>query len=195
MWYSSALIGGAGQATANYDGAAELREAGKRQMMKYGDGAICVTTTHQLPAPLPEYFNKSIDPLDRDAIHQSPLAYRLYAEIIASTIIDWYSKIDISARSFPQFWCSSTASVATPSSVSNNSINAKLTLTGFANGGVIFTQPRWCRPTKNRSFPVAFTSDDIGFSMGLATVNPSGQVNLSGMTAPNVKVYLDIQLS
>lgn len=195
MWYSSELIGGAGQATTNYDGVAELREAGKRQMMKYGDGAICVTTTHQLPAPLPDYFNKNLDPLVRDAIHQSQLAYRLYAEIIASTIIDWYSKIDTSARSLPQFWCDSTATIEAPSSVSNNSINAKLTLTGFSNGGTILTLPRWCRPKKNRSFPVAFTADDIGFSMGLATVKTSGQVIITGMTSPSVKVYLDIHLS
>ena len=191
MWYSSALIGGAGQATANYDGAAELREAGKRQMMKYGDGAICVTTTHQLPAPLPEYFNSGIDPLERDAIHQSQLGYRLYAEIIASTIIDWYSRNDVTARALPQWWCESIATVSNPSSVSKNGVNAKLTLVGFANGGVIFTLPRWCRPNRTRNFPVSFTTDNIAYSMGVVTINTIGQAALVGMTSPNVTVFID----
>lgn len=193
MWYSSALIGGAGQETANYDGAAELREAGKRQMMKYGDSALCITTTHQLPAPLPEYFNSGKAALLRDAIHQDQLGYRLYAEIIASSILDWYAKVDFTARAIPQWWCGSSATIDNPSSITGKSVNAKVNLSGFADGSVILTLPRWARPNRARNFTAPFTTNNTAYSIGVATVNTTGQVSLTGITSASATVYLDLR--
>lgn len=194
MWYSSSFIGGAGQPSANYDGVAELREAGKRQMMKYGKNAICVTTTHQLPAPYPEYFNSQYDPLLRDDIHQSQLGYRLYAEIICSAIIDWWSRVDYTPRAVAQWWASPNVTVGTASSgVTPNSINVQLAATDFANGDVVLTLPRWCRPNVTKKYvPVPFTADGISYGMALATINAStGQISIEGSTTTSPMFYID----
>lgn len=194
MWYSSSFIGGAGQPSANYDGVAELREAGKRQMMKYGNNAICVTTTHQLPAPYPEYFNTQYDPLLRDDIHQSQLGYRLYAEIICSAIIDWWSRVDYTPRAVAQWWASPNVTVGTASSgVTPNSINVQLAATDFANGDVVLTLPRWCRPNVTKKYvPVPFTADGISYGMALATINAStGQISIEGSTTTSPMFYID----
>lgn len=194
MWYSSSFIGGAGQPSANYDGVAELREAGKRQMMKYGKNAICVTTTHQLPAPYPEYFNSQHDPLLRDDIHQSQLGYRLYAEIICSAIIDWWSRVDYTPRAVAQWWASPNVTVGTASSgVTPNSINVQLAATDFANGDVVLTLPRWCRPNVTKKYvPVPFTADGISYGMALATINAStGQISIEGSTTTSPMFYID----
>lgn len=194
MWYSSSFIDGAGQPSANYDGVAELREAGKRQMMKYGKNAICVTTTHQLPAPYPEYFNSQYDPLLRDDIHQSQLGYRLYAEIICSAIIDWWSRVDYTPRAVAQWWASPNVTVGTASSgVTPNSINVQLAATDFANGDVVLTLPRWCRPNVTKKYvPVPFTADGISYGMALATINAStGQISIEGSTTTSPMFYID----
>ena len=194
MWYSQSFIGGAGQPSANYDGVAELREAGKRQMMKYGKNAICVTTTHQLPAPYPEYFNSQYDPLLRDDIHQSQLGYRLYAEIICSAIIDWWSRVDYTPRAVAQWWASPNVTVGTASSgVTPNSINVQLAATDFANGDVVLTLPRWCRPNVTKKYvPVPFTADGISYGMALATINAStGQISIEGSTTTSPMFYID----
>ena len=193
MWYSQSFIGGAGQPTANYDGVAELREAGKRQMMKYGNNAVCVTTTHQMPAPYPEYFGTQYDPLLRDDIHQSQLGYRLYAEIICSAIIDWWSKVDFTPRSVPSWWAGTNVTVQTPSSVSRNNLNVKLAATSFANGNTVLTLPRWCRPPVNKNIPVPFTADGVSFGMAMATINAStGAVSIVGATTTSPTFYVDI---
>lgn len=193
MWYSQSFIGGAGQPSANYDGVAELREAGKRQMMKYGNNAICVSTTHQLPAPLPEYFGTQYDPLLRDDIHQSQLGYRLYAEIICSAIIDWWSRVDYTPRAVVQWWAGTNVTVQTPSSVSRNSLNVKIAATSFANGNVVLTLPRWCRPQVTKNVPVPFTADGISFGMAMATINAStGAVSIVGATTTSPTFYIDV---
>lgn len=193
MWYSQSFIGGAGQPSANYDGAAEIREAGKRQMMKYGINALCVTTTHQMPAPLPEYFGTQYDPLLRDDIHQSQLGYRLYAEIICSAIIDWWSKVDYTPRSAVQWWAGANVTVQTPSSITANSINVKLAATSFANGNTVLTLPRWCRPPVSKNIPVPFTADGVTFGMAMATINAStGAITIVGSTTTSPTFYIDI---
>lgn len=192
MWYSQPFIGGAGQPSANYDGVAELREAGKRKMMKYGNNVICVSTTHQLPAPLPEYFGTQYDPLLRDDIHQSQLGYRLYAEIICSAIIDWWSRVDFTPRSAVQWWAGTNVTVQTPSSLTGNSINVKLAATSFANGNTVLTLPRWCRPPVNKNIPVPFTADGISFGMAMATINAStGAITIVGSTTTSPTFYID----
>ena len=192
MWYSQSFIGRAGQPSANYDGVAELREAGKRKMMKYGNNAICVSTTHQLPAPLPEYFGTQYDPLLRDDIHQSQLGYRLYAEIICSAIIDWWSKVDYTPRSAVQWWAGTNVTVYPPSSLTANSINIKLVATSFANGNTVLTLPRWCRPKVTKNVPVPFTSDNISFGMAMATINAStGVITVFGSTTTSPTFYID----
>ena len=193
MWYSQSFIGGAGQPSANYDGVAELREAGKRQMMKYGNNVICVTTTHQLPAPYPEYFNTQYDPLLRDDIHQSQLGYRLYAEIICSAIIDWWSRVDYTPRAAVQWWAGTNVTVQAPSSLTANSINIKLAATSFANGNTVITLPRWCRPKVTKNVPVPFTADGISFGMAMATINAStGAVSIVGATTTSPTFYIDV---
>ncbi|HBD1543692.1 TPA: phage tail protein [Escherichia coli] len=192
MWYSQSFIGGAGQPSANYDGVAELREAGKRQMMKYGNNVICVTTTHQLPAPYPEYFNTQYDPLLRDDIHQSQLGYRLYAEIICSAIIDWWSRVDYTPRAAVQWWAGTNVTVQAPSSLTANSINIKLAATSFANGNTVLTLPRWCRPKVTKNVPVPFTADGVSFGMAMATINAStGQISIEGSTTTSPTFYID----
>jgi hypothetical protein len=192
MWYSNSFIGGAGQPSSNYDGAAELREAGKRQMMKYGNNAICVTTTHQLPAPYPEYFNTQYDPLLRDDIHQSQLGYRLYAEIICSAIIDWWSRVDYTPRAAVQWWAGTNVTVQKPSSLTADSINIKLAATSFANGNTVLTLPRWCRPKVTKNVPVPFTADGLSFGMAMATINAStGQISITGSTTTSPTFYID----
>lgn len=192
MWYSQSFIGGAGQPSSNYDGVAELREAGKRQMMKYGNNVICVTTTHQLPAPYPEYFNTQYDPLLRDDIHQSQLGYRLYAEIICSAIIDWWSRVDYTPRAAVQWWAGTNVTVQAPSSLTANSINIKLAATSFANGNTVLTLPRWCRPKVTKNVPVPFTADGVSFGMAMATINAStGQISIEGSTTTSPTFYID----
>ncbi|EAC1582019.1 phage tail protein [Escherichia coli] len=192
MWYSQSFIGGAGQPTANYDGVAEVREAGKRQMMKYGNNAICVSTTHQLPAPLPEYFGSQYDPLLRDDIHQSQLGYRLYAEIICSAIIDWWSRVDYTPRAVVQWWAGTNVTVQTPSSVSGNSLNVKIAATSFSNGNTVLTLPRWCRPKVTKNVPVPFTADGVTFGMAMATVNAStGAITIVGSTSTSPTFYIN----
>lgn len=193
MWYSQSFIGGAGQPSANYDGVAELREAGKRQMMKYGNNVICVTTTHQLPAPYPEYFNTQYDPLLRDDIHQSQLGYRLYAEIICSAIIDWWSRVDYTPRAAVQWWAGTNVTVQAPSSLTANSINIKLAATSFVNGNTVLTLPRWCRPKVTKNVPVPFTADGVSFSMAMATINAStGAITIVGATTTSPTFYIDV---
>ncbi|ENY9828023.1 putative tail spike protein [Escherichia coli] len=192
MWYSQSFIGGAGQPSSNYDGVAELREAGKRQMMKYGNNVICVTTTHQLPAPYPEYFNTQYDPLLRDDIHQSQLGYRLYAEIICSAIIDWWSRVDYTPRAAVQWWAGTNVTVQAPSSLTANSINIKLAATSFANGNTVLTLPRWCRPTVTKNVPVPFTADGISYGMAMATISAStGSITINGSTTASPIFYID----
>lgn len=191
MWYSQAFINGAGQPSSNYQGAAELREAGKRKMMKYGNKAICVTTTHQLPAPYPEYFNTQYDPLLRDDIHQSQLGYRLYAEIICSAIIDWWSRVDHSPREAVQWWAGTNVTVHVPSSLTANSINIKLAATSFENGSVVLTLPRWCRPTIAKNVPVLFTADELVYGTALATIYPDGRIRINGSNTTSPIFYID----
>ncbi|HBQ4285343.1 TPA: phage tail protein [Escherichia coli] len=193
MWYSQSFIGGAGQPSSNYDGVAELREAGKRQMMKYGNNVICVTTTHQLPAPYPEYFNTQYDPLLRDDIHQSQLGYRLYAEIICSAIIDWWSRVDYTPRTVVQWWAGSNVTVQSPSSVSANSLNVKITASSFSNGSAVLTLPRWCRPPVTKNFPVPFTADGTSFGMAMGTLNyATGAIVIVGSTTSSPTFYIDV---
>lgn len=191
MWYSQSFIGGAGQPSANYDGVAELREAGKRQMMKYGNNVICVTTTHQLPAPYPEYFNTQYDPLLRDDIHQSQLGYRLYAEIICSAIIDWWSRVDYTPREAVQWWAGTNVTVYPPSSLTANSINIKLAATSFANGNTVLTLPRWCRPKVTKNVPVLFTADELVYGTALATIYPDGRIRINGSNTTSPIFYID----
>ncbi|MCK3220196.1 phage tailspike protein [Escherichia coli] len=191
MWYSQSFIGGAGQPSANYDGVAELREAGKRQMMKYGNNVICVTTTHQLPAPYPEYFNTQYDPLLRDDIHQSQLGYRLYAEIICSAIIDWWSRVDYTPREAVQWWAGTNVTVHPPSSLTANSINIKLAATSFANGNTVLTLPRWCRPKVTKNVPVLFTADELVYGTALATIYPDGRIRINGSNTTSPIFYID----
>ena len=193
MWYSPSFIGGAGQTTSNYDRASELREAGKRQMMKYGNNAVCVTTTHQLPAPYPEYFGTKYDPILRDGIHQSQLGYRLYAEIICSAIIDLWSRVDFTPRAVPSWWAGANVTVQSPSSVSRNNLNVRLAATSFANGNTVLTLPRWCRPPVSKNIPVPFTADGESFGMAMATINAStGAVSIVGSTTTTPTFYVDI---
>lgn len=191
MWYSQSFIGGAGQPSSNYDGVAELREAGKRQMMKYGNNVICVTTTHQLPAPYPEYFNTQYDPLLRDDIHQSQLGYRLYAEIICSAIIDWWSRVDYTPREAVQWWAGTNVTVHPPSSLTANSINIKLAATSFANGNTVLTLPRWCRPKVTKNVPVLFTADELVYGTALATIYPDGRIRINGSNTTSPIFYID----
>lgn len=190
MWYSNTFIGGSGQASANYDGASELREAGKR--VAVAGGAIYVSTTHELPAPLPEYFNSGIDPLLRDDIHQSELGYRLYAELIGSHIIDYVSNVDTSGRGIPLYWTNQAVvtAVGTTSLISSNKIAASFAVNAFTNGAVILTLPRKNRPDRPMTFTASFAVTGGTYATCRA-VYSNGQITVDGLTQVTTTIYID----
>ena len=180
MWYDESFIGGAGQNSSNYDNVSELREAGKRVALN--NGAIYVSTTHELPAPLPQYFNSGLDPLLRDDIHQSELGYRLYAELIGSHIVDYLSSVDVAGRAIPSYWQNSAVVTAIESSVATStSIYAEVTVSSFSNGAVVLNLPRWCKPDRPLTFNGLF-SDTGGVFKGCKVRYNSGQVTVDGLT-------------
>ena len=190
MWYSNTFIGGSGQASSNYDGASELREAGKR--VAVAAGAIYVSTTHELPAPLPEYFNSGIDPLLRDDIHQSELGYRLYAELIGSHIIEYLSRVDTSARNVPDYWKNSAVvvSIGADSTVSKDRINVSLSVNAFTNGSAVLRLPRGCRPDRPMSFAGVFSTSD-GLYGPCRVRYANGNLIVDGLTQATSTIYID----
>ena len=190
MWYSNTFIGGSGQASANYDGASELREAGKR--VAVAAGAIYVSTTHELPAPLPVYFNSGIDPLLRDDIHQSELGYRLYAELIGSHIIEYISRVDTSARNVPDYWKNSSVvvSIGADSTVSKDRINVSLSVNEFTNGSAVLRLPRGCRPDRTMSFAGVFSTSE-GLYGPCRVRYAGGNLIVDGLTQATTTIYID----
>lgn len=190
MWYASSFIGGAGQASSNYDGVAELREAGKR--VAIANGAIYVSTTHELPAPLPEYFNSDLDPLLRDDIHQSELGYRLYAELIGSHIAEYISRVNLTGRNVPFYWANPAvvASIGAESRVTANSISVSLAVSAFTNGAVVLNLPRWCRPDRPSVFTGSYQL--AGGTYEACKVRyANGQITVDGLTQVTSTIYID----
>lgn len=190
MWYSSSFIGGSGQASSNYDGVSELREAGKR--VAISGGAIYVSTTHEMPAPLPEYFGTSLDPLLRDDIHQSELGYRLYAELIGSHIIEYLSRVDLTARNVPLYWANQTvvSSIGTGSRITSKGITAAINVSAFTNGAVVLKLPRGSRPDR----PCVFTGSYAvagGTYAACKVAYANGQITVDGLTQVTTTIYID----
>ena len=190
MWYPKSFIGGAGQSSANYDGVSELREAGKR--IALAGGAIYVSTTHELPAPLPEYFNSGLDPLLRDGIHQSELGYRLYAELIGSHIVEYLSRVDLTGRNVPLYWTNQSVvtAVGTDSLISKNRLAASFVVNAFTNGAVVVSLPRWARPDRPTVFTASFSTTGGAISTCRA-VYSNGQITVDGLTQTNSTIYID----
>lgn len=189
MWYSRTFIGGAGQASANYDGVSELREAGKRVAAGW---AIYVSTTHELPAPLPEYFNSGLDPLLRDDIHQSELGYRLYAELIGSHIVEYLSRVDLSPRSVPLYWANSAVvtAIGAGSAISKNRLVASFEVNAFTNGAAVIRLPRGCRPDRPMTFTASFAVTGGAYAACRATYS-NGQITVDGLTQMTSTIYID----
>ena len=190
MWYSKTFIGGAGQASSNYDGVSELREAGKR--VAIAGGAIYVSTTHELPAPLPEYFNSGLDPLLRDDIHQSELGYMLYAELIGSHIVEYLSRVDLSARNIPMYWVNPVVvtAIGADSMISKNRLVASFAVNAFTNGAVVVRLPRGCRPDRSMTFTASFAVTG-GTYAACKAVYLNGQITVDGLTQVNSTIYID----
>lgn len=190
MWYDESFIGGAGQNSSNYDNVSELREAGKRVALS--NGAIYVSTTHELPAPLPQYFNSSIDPLLRDDIHQSELGYRLYAELIGSHIVEFLSRVDVTERNVPAYWGNpAIVTGITSSKVAKNKITAAIAVTGFANGNTVLNIPRWCRPDRTLTFSAIYADTGGVFKPCKATYN-AGAVTVDGLTTTATTIIINM---
>ncbi|MDU5452591.1 MAG: phage tail protein [Pseudescherichia vulneris] len=189
MWYPKEFINGSGQTTIrNYDGAARLREAGKRIMASLGDQGICVSTTHQLPAPLPEYFNKDIDPLLRDGLHQSELSFKMYAELVAAAILKWLVRVDKTPASLAAWWLGDKVSCPT-SSIKKNFIDATLTKSPqFNDGDILLTLPRWANPGRVMRIPLTWTSASSA-GAGFATIEANGVITARIVTGATT-VYL-----
>lgn len=192
MWYAKSFIGGSGQDSSNYDNASELREAGKRVAASYG--AIYVSTTHELPAPLPSYFGTNLDPLLRDDIHQSELGYRLYAELIGSHIAEFISRVNQAGRNVPMQWANTSyvTGIAADSCVTSKSLSAAVTVTNFANGGTVLRLPRGCRPDRNTVFTGSFLLSG-GQTYGackIAYVN--GSLIADGLTLQATTIFINI---
>ena len=184
MWFPKEFTDGSGQTTIlNYDGAAELREAGKRTMANYGNKAICVTTTHQLPAPLPDYLNNhpDIDPLLRDDLHQSEMAYRLYAEIAASALLKWLVKVDKTPSSLPD-WYLGQFITTTNSRISKGLLSGTFGATTALSNNVILCQlPRWNIPGYQLDAPVTwFNSTSNTYGAGRLSISTTGEVRVYG---------------
>ena len=189
MWYSNTFIGGAGQASSNYDGVSELREAGKRVA---AGAAIYVSTTHELPAPLPEYFNSGLDPLLRDDIHQSELGYRLYAELIGSHIVEYLSRVDLAGRNVPLYWANQAVvtSIGAESRITPNGISVELSVNAFTNPSVVLSLPRWGRPDRPTVLTGMFRAPDFAFRTCKVSY-ANGQLTVDGLTQPNTTIYID----
>jgi len=189
MWYSNTFIGGSGQASANYDGASELREAGKRVASGL---AIYVSTTHELPAPLPEYFNSGLDPLLRDDIHQSELGYRLYAELIGSHIVEYLSRVNKAGRNVPLYWANQAVvtSIGAESRITPNGISVALSVNELTNPSVVLSLPRWGRPDRPTVLTGMFRAPDFAFRTCKVSY-ANGQLTVDGLTQPNTTIYID----
>ena len=190
MWYSNAFIGGAGQASLNYDGVSELREAGKRVAL--AAGAIYVSTTHELPAPLPEYFNSGLDPLLRDDIHQSELGYRLYAELIGSHIVEHLSRVVLSGRNVPFYWANPAAvtSIGGESRVTSHGLSVAISVNDFSNPSVVLNLPRGSRPDRPSVFTGMF--EETGGTYRACKVSyANGEVTVDGLTQVTSTIYID----
>lgn len=190
MWYSNAFIGGAGQASANYDGVSELREAGKRVAL--AAGAIYVSTTHELPAPLPEYFNSGIDPLLRDDIHQSELGYRLYAELIGSHIVEHLSRVVLTGRNIPFYWANPAVvtAIGAESRITPNGMSVALSVSAFTNGSAVLKLPRGCRPDRPSTFTGMF-AETGGTYRACKASYANGEVTVDGLTQVTSTIYID----
>lgn len=191
MWYPKSSIGGDGQASSNYQNGSELREASKRVALSRG--AIYVSTTHELPAPIPEYFGSSIDPLLRDDIHQSKLGYRLYAELIASHIVEFMGRITKTGISVPLMWKTSVVSSIASSHVTENGIAGSFAVSGFSNGAAIINLPRWCRPPRTITAPAAFTTSGGSLSSCYVVITTSGAITVNGLTQTSSTIVLDVR--
>ena len=190
MWYSNTSIGGAGQASSNYDGVSELREAGKR--VAIAGGAIYVSTTHELPAPLPEYFNSGLDPLLRDDIHQSELGYRLYAELIGSHIVEHLSRVTPTGRNVPLYWSNAAVvtAIGAESRIAADGISAAISVNAFTNPSVVLSLPRWGRPDRSMIFTGMF--EETGGTYRTCKVSyANGQVTVDGLTQVTSTIYID----
>lgn len=184
MWYPKEAINGGGQASGNYQNAASIREAGKRVVSSYGDQALCISTTHNLPNPLPSYvLNNKVDPLLRDDIHQSKLGYQLYAKLISVALLRHLTKTGDDTVSIPQTWASGGMTLSAAASVKRGRLNLLGSVTGFSNDSVVLKLPSVYRPSVDVYSPLTFTSDNVTFSTVLASVRTSGDVTLSGLTA------------
>ena len=189
MWYSNTFIGGVGQASANYDGASELREAGKRVAAGW---AIYVSTTHELPAPLPEHFNSGLDPLLRDDIHQSELGYRLYAELIGSHIVEYLSRVDLAGRNVPFYWANQAVvtSIGAESKVTPHGLSVAINVNAFSNPSVVLDLPRGSRPDRPSVFTGMF--EGTGGTYRACKVSyANGKVMVDGLTQGTSTIYID----
>lgn len=194
MWYPKEFINGSGQTVIeNYAGAARIREVGKRLMANLGNRGICVTTTHQMPAPLPKYFNDypTLDPLLRDGLHQTELTFKLYAEAVANALLKWLVKVDKTPMSIPA-WLLGTGVTASTSSLSRTLVDATLAKTSFAENDVLFTLPRWANPGRLMRVPVTWSSASSAGS-GYATIDTAGVVRGRIVTGANT-IYLHAAL-
>lgn len=184
MWYPSAAIGGDGQPSSNYDNGAELREAGKR--IALSRDCIYVSTTHELPAPLPEYYNSGLDPLLRDDLHQSELGNILYAELICSHIVEYLSRVNSKGRLVPTYWAGPKASLVRTQSYSkmtSNSLYLDIAVTGAANDDVLLNLPRGCRPDRTTTFMAMYYDGTTTTYKACLVVYANKQLKVSGLPA------------
>jgi hypothetical protein len=154
-------------------------------------GAIYVSTTHELPAPLPEYFNSGLDPLLRDDIHQSELGYRLYAELIGSHIVEFVTRVNKSGRALPAYMTTSKVTAIQNSCMLPNSFRAYLTVANFSNGDVLVNLPRWCRPDRPLNTVGWYVKGDGTYpSCNVYFLN--GRVKVDGLTLTNTDICIEI---
>lgn len=196
MWYTQAqAISGRGQASTNYDQGAPVRARFARLCAE--TGAVWVDLARELAEPKPSYVTSALseDPLVRDNIHPSALAYKLYAHAIARAIASHHTRLIKQAAylcNVPGEWMSNGwslgASVAVTISEDNRvHLQGNLGAGNLAAGTVLLTLPRWARPNVQMNFICSCNGTG-----GAAVVQLGTNGQLSVVSMPSNTTVLDI---
>lgn len=155
-----------------------------------------MTTTHQLPAPLPKYFDKPYDPLLRDNLHQSELSYRLYAEITAAAILKWLVKVDKTPASLPD-WFLGPSITTTNSKMAKGLLSGTFSATTALNANFVLCKlPRWNLPGFQIDQPATCLNTTTGaYTMCRVSISPTGEVRILGASgaANTTQIHLHVK--
>lgn len=179
MYYTSAVAGGYGFATSNYDGGTGMRAAIKEMCGRRGVGMIDVSSLYG--AALPAYIGAPglSDAILRDAIHETPLsgrkkgiaAAKKVAALFFPKIEDLVSEGDLSGYGYRNGW------VAGGEGARLSIEGGRVYLSGFITSGtattgtIAYVFPYGLRPKTLKRFVVRANGGNVQMS-----VNPTGEL-------------------